>query len=130
MSNFVGGVLILITKPFVVGDYIVDSSGNEGTVTAIDIIYTSLLTSDNKSVTIPNGGLANNIVTNTTKEKIRRIDFNVSIDYNEDLLKVKEILYNLGKGSSYTLQDKELNVFVNTFDPSWHYNDIAPMGEI
>lgn len=51
-------------------------------------------------------------------EKIRRIDFNVSIDYNEDLLKVKEILYNLGKGSSYTLQDKELNVFVNTFDPS------------
>lgn len=118
LSNFVGGVLILITKPFVVGDYIMDSNGNEGTVTAIDIIYTSLLTPDNKAVTIPNGGLANNIVTNTTKEKIRRIDFNVSIDYNEDLLKVKEILYNLGKESPYILQDKELNVFVNTFDPS------------
>ena len=104
LSNFVGGVLILVTKPFVVGDYITDANGNEGTVTAIDIIYTSLLT--------------NNIVTNSTKEKERRIDFNVSIDYSEDVLKVKEILNALGKESPYTLLEREVNVFVNSFDPS------------
>lgn len=118
LSNFVGGVLILVTKPFVVGDYITDANGNEGTVTAIDIIYTSLLTPDNKAVTIPNGGLANNIVTNSTKEKERRIDFNVSIGYSEDVLKVKEILNALGKESPYTLLEREVNVFVNSFDPS------------
>ncbi len=118
LSNFAGGVLILILKPFAVGDYIIDSDGNEGTVTSIDIIYTKLLTPDNRAVVIPNGTLANATVTNVTKEAKRRIDFSVSIDYDEDISKVRDILENLAKENAYVLKDEEISAKVNRFDPS------------
>lgn len=118
LSNFAGGVLILVLKPFTVGDYIIDSNGNEGTVTAIDIIYTKLLTPDNQSVVIPNGNLANATVTNVTKEPFRRIDFNVSIDYSEDTEKVKNILLEIAFENQYVLKDRDIAAFVNKFDPS------------
>ncbi len=118
LTNFAGGVLILIMKPFKVGDYIIDSSGNEGTVTAIDIIYTKLVTPDNRAVTIPNGTLANNTVTNTTREPFRRLDFNVSISYDEDIDRVKMVLYEVASSCEQLLKDRECTVFVNSFDPS------------
>ena len=118
LTNFAGGVLILILKPFTVGDYIVDSSGHEGTVTSIDIIYTRLLTLDNRSVVIPNGNLANSTVTNVTKESIRRIDFNISINYSENIEKVRGILESTAKNHPLVLQDHEISAFVNKFDPS------------
>jgi len=118
LSNLAGGVLILVLKPFLVGDYIIDGDHNEGRVTAIDIFYTKILTPDNRAVIIPNGTLANSTIINASKEDIRRIDFNVSIDYKENIEKVKGILYELGAKSEYTLKDKEIQVFVNKFDPS------------
>lgn len=118
LSNFAGGVLILLLKPFLVGDYIIDGDHNEGNVTAIDIFYTKILTPDNRTVIIPNGNLANSTIINASKEDIRRIDFNVSIDYKENIEKVKDILYELGYKSEYSLKDKDIQVFVNKFDPS------------
>ncbi|HIQ98276.1 MAG TPA: mechanosensitive ion channel [Candidatus Scybalocola faecavium] len=118
LTNFSGGVLILIVKPFKVGDYIIDGSGNEGTVTAIDIIYTKLLTSDNRSVTIPNGTLANSTIINTTRELFRRVDFNVSISYDEDIDRVKSVLLETAHTSGFALEDKDCIAFVASFDPS------------
>ena len=79
LSNFAGGVLILMLKPFVIGDYIV-TEGVEGTVTHIDIFYTRLNTPDNKLIVIPNGRLSNDVITNATKEEIRRVDITVGIE--------------------------------------------------
>ena len=118
LTNFSGGVLILIVKPFKVGDYIIDSAGNEGTVTAIDIIYTKLLTSDNRTVTIPNGTLANSTVINTTREPVRRLDFNVSISYEENIDRVKEVLLRTARESGYVVEEQEYRAFVASFDPS------------
>ena len=118
LTNFAGGVLILIVKPFKVGDYIIDSSGNEGTVTAIDVIYTKLMTADNRSVTIPNGTLANSTVINTTKEPQRRLDFDVSISYEEDIDRVKAVLLETAAACPFKLEEQECIAFVHSFDPS------------
>ena len=118
LTNLAGGVLILLVKPFKVGDYIIEAGGFEGTVTAIDIIYTKLLTADNRAVTIPNGTLANSTVINVTKEKIRRLDFSVSVGYHENIDKTKQVLLEAANKSPYILKDKECAVFVNNFDPS------------
>ena len=78
LSNFAGGVLILVLHPFGIGDYIIDnSSGKEGVVEDIKLFYTKLVTGDNKVVTIPNGALSNAAITNVSEKPIRRIDFNV-----------------------------------------------------
>lgn len=118
LSNFAGGVLILILKPFKVGDYIIDSNGNEGTVTSIDIIYTRLLTADNRAIVVPNGALSNATVMNNTNESVRRIDFNVAVDYSENIDKVKKILLELAMTDEFVLKDREYSSFVNKFDPS------------
>lgn len=115
LSNFAGGVLILILKPFKVGDYII-TNGNEGTVTTIDIFYTKLLTIDNKLLVMPNGALSNTNIINVTNEPIRRLDINVSINVAENVDRVKDILLQLAKGHEFVLQDKEISVFVNGFE--------------
>ena len=80
LSNFAGGVLILLLKPFVVGDYIIeDSQKNEGTVKEIQIFYTKLSTVDNKTIVIPNGTLANTSLTNVTAKDVRRLDLSIDI---------------------------------------------------
>ena len=90
LSNFAGGVLILVLHPFRVGDYIVeDSHGNEGTVQSISIFYTKLVTLDNRVVVIPNGTLANSSLTNVTECDFRMIDLTVGIAYSADLRKAK-----------------------------------------
>ncbi len=93
LSNFAGGVLILILKPFVVGDYIVeDTHKNEGTVSEISIFYTKLLTLDNKTIVIPNGTLANASLTNITNEEKRMVDLVFSISYDDDIRTAKEVI--------------------------------------
>lgn len=94
LSNFAGGIVILVCKPFKVGDYIVTST-LEGSVQDIGLIYTQLLTFDNKTVVIPNGGLANSSITNVTAEDRRRLDISLDISYDSDLLKAKEIALEL-----------------------------------
>lgn len=114
LSNFAGGVLLLILKPFKIGDYIIEqSTGNEGTVTDIDIFYTKLLTVDNKMVAMPNGNLINSSITNVTNEDFRRLDIIVGISYDSDMKKAKGIIMDILKSDPSGVHDKEMVVFVS-----------------
>lgn len=96
LSNFAGGILILLLRPFKVGDYIIeDGHRNEGTVHEIGLFYTTLITSDNKRIVLPNGTLANNSLTNVNGCERRRMDIAVSISYDSDLKRAKEILLEI-----------------------------------
>lgn len=113
LSNFAGGVLILVLKPFKIGDYIIDGSGHEGTVHEVHIFYTTLLTGDNKTVILPNGTLANNCITNVSTQKTRRIDIPVGISYDSDIKLAKEVIMKLMSSNEMILQDGTTNVFVS-----------------
>ena len=119
LSNFAGGVLILLLKPFVVGDYIIENGNKqEGTVAEIQIFYTKLRTVDNKIIVIPNGALANNSLINVTAQKERRVDLSVSVSYDADLKKVKEVIDNVLKTDEAVLKDKDIVVFVDNLADS------------
>ena len=118
LANFAGGVLLLIMKPFVVGDYIDDGNGHEGTVMSIEIIYTRLLTANNEMVCIPNGKLADSSVTNLTHQENRRLDFPVSISYDENIDRVRTVLLKVAAGCPTLSKFKEPFVFVDDFDSS------------
>lgn len=118
LSNFAGGVLLLILKPFTVGDYIKDGAGNEGTVSTIDVFYTQLTTPDNKIVVLPNGTLANGCITNYTKCEKRRIDVTVGIAYEEDIRNAKEILYKVLQEEEGILKEEDRRVFVDNLADS------------
>lgn len=96
LSNFAGGLMILIFKPFKVGDY-VEVCGESGTVSAISVVYTVILTIDNKSITIPNGTLTNSVIKNYTAENLRRVDLNICTSYNNDIEKVKAVIHKLAE---------------------------------
>lgn len=114
LSNFAGGILLLILKPFRIGDYIIEhGNGNEGTVTNIDLFYTKLLTADNKMIAMPNGNLVNSSLTNVTNEAIRRLDITVGISYDSDLKRAKQILENILLKDEARMSDRDLNVFVS-----------------
>ncbi len=114
LSNFAGGVLILILKPFVVGDYIVeDNKGREGTVKEIQLFYTKLLTVDNRTVIIPNGSLVNTSLTNVTAQNKRRLDLSVGISYDADMKKAKELIEQLLRADEDIMKDEDINVFVD-----------------
>lgn len=91
LQNFVSGILILILKPYRVGDNI-STQGQEGTVNSIQLFYTTVLTYDNKTITIPNGQLSNNVVINLSKEGKRRIDIEMKFSYGIDFDQLKNIL--------------------------------------
>lgn len=119
LSNLAGGVLILILKPFRVGDYIVeDSHKNEGTVKEIGIFYTKLQTIDNKIVVLPNGALANNSITNYSESKYRRIDLTVGISYNADIAKAKKVLQEILDTDEEIAKDQKTFVFVDSLGSS------------
>lgn len=119
LSNMAGGVLILLLKPFKVGDYIVEgTSGKEGTVIEIQIFYTKLATFDNKEVILPNGSLANTNIVNVTARKFRRIDVPVSISYGADIRKAKEVLTQMLHDDEKVMKNKEMVVFVDRLGES------------
>ncbi len=119
LSNFAGGVLILLFKPFKVGDYIIeDTHKNEGTVSEIMIFYTKLVTTDNRTVVIPNGILANSSLTNVTQEDKRRIDLYVGISYESNLKAAKALLSELVAKESSRLEEEETAVFVDSLEDS------------
>ena len=114
LSNLAGGVLILILKPFKVGDYIIeDSNKNEGTVTEIQIFYTKLTTPDNKIIVLPNGTLANSSLTNVTHAPYRRNEIKIGISYDSDIKTAKKVLQQLLDNDSAVLQDMDKSVFVD-----------------
>ncbi len=113
LSNFAGGVLILLLRPFKVGDYIIeDSHKNEGTVTEISVFYTKLKTVDNKVIIIPNGTLANSSLTNVTHSDKRRVDLSVGISYQADLKVAKSVILALLEAEPNRLSDEQPAVFV------------------
>lgn len=119
LSNFAGGVLILLLKPFEVGDYIIeDTNGNEGTVKEIQIFYTKLSTLDNKTIVIPNGILTNNSLTNATAKAERQLDLKVDISYNADLRKAKAVIEKILREDESVLKDEAMNVFVDSLGES------------
>lgn len=112
LSNFAGGILILLIKPFVNGDYIV-ACGEEGTVTNIDMCYTKLTTPDERIVVLPNGTLANSTIVNNTTTPNRRVDIVVSIAYNADIKLAKDLILNIIENDKNVLKDYERTVFVS-----------------
>lgn len=119
LSNFAGGVLILLLKPFVVGDYIIENNTHcEGTVTEIQIFYTKLSTVDQKTIVLPNGTLANHSLVNLTTQGTRKIDLKVSVSYASDLKKAKEILREVLLNEEGILKDQEIQVFVSELGES------------
>lgn len=112
LSNFAGGVLILLMKPFVIGDYIVQGN-TEGTVKEIGLVYTELITADNRLIVIPNGTLIDSSIVNVTATGKRRLELSVGIGYKSDLKKAKEVLIRLGENDPARDLENPVNVFVS-----------------
>lgn len=119
LSNFAGGVLILVLRLFAVGDYIIVNSENvEGTVKEIHIFYTKLATLDNKTVIVPNGQLSNNSIINVTASPYRQLDLKVGISYSADLVKAKHILSDLLEKEDGVDKNQPCRVFVDSLADS------------
>ena len=119
LSNFTGGVLILILKPFKVGDYIKeDNKNNEGFVQEITLFYTKLRTRDNKLVILPNGTLANTSMTNVSALPELRVSVSVGISYESDIKKAKDIIRRLIKEDDRVILDMGITIFVEGLDES------------
>jgi len=106
LSNFAGGLMILLFKPFVVGDFI-ETDTDMGRVTAISVVYTTILTPDNKRITIPNGTLTNSVITNYSAEKLRRVDIDFSVSYNCDINTVEGIIREVINKNEMVLKEPE-----------------------
>ena len=117
LSNFAGGTLILLLKPFKVGDYISTSSG-EGTVESIGLVYTTLLTTDNRVITIPNSSVSSAPLTNLTRTGKRRLIINVGIGYSSDLLMAKNVLNVIFEEIPGIMMDQPVQVVVDALGDS------------
>lgn len=108
LSNLASGILVIFNKPFRRGDYI-SAAGIEGTVDAIDLLSSTIITADNKIVTMPNSILTSGAITNFTKAGTRRLDIVIGVSYSADIERAKDILIELAKKSGYYLEDNELS---------------------
>lgn len=109
LSNIAGGVMIMIFKPFKEGDYII-VNGNEGTVKETTLFYTTITTPDNKTIQLPNGNLSNSDITNVTGCTKRRVDIELSVSYDSDIEKVKEIIQTEIDNHELILKDEDIVV--------------------
>ena len=112
LANFAGGIVLLLIRPFKVGDYII-CGGQEGTVRSIGLIYTTLTTVDNKQVVFPNGSLSNTNLVNVTAQEKRCLELKVGIGCGSDLKKAKEIIEGLYVNHPLVLKDQPVTVFVD-----------------
>ena len=113
LSNFAGGVLILLLKPFRVDDYIkIDNEGHEGTVKEIQLFYTKLSTPNNHVVIIPNGALSNSSILNMSTLTERRMDILVGISYDADIRQAREVIMRVLEEDESVLTSKDRRVFV------------------
>ena len=117
LANVAGGILILLMKPFRVGDYVMTSFG-DGTVQAIGLVYTTITTVDNRVLTIPNGTLANSAVTDASMMPERRLDISVGISYDSDIRRAKEIMEEVYRSCPAVIADKGINVHVSSLGDS------------
>ena len=121
LANLAGGVLLLIFKPFVVGDYIIQdqTNGCEGPVAKIELCYTTLLSIDNKKIVVPNGTLSNSTIINVTAKENRKLEIKVGISYDADIRKAKKVIEDILKADPDTRSDNsEMVVFVDSLADS------------
>ena len=116
LANLAGGALILLLKPFQVGDYIITPQ-SEGTVQSIDIFYTRLTTTDNRVIVIPNGTISNSDITNTTKQDRRLLVLEFSVSYDADVALIRDILLKEMKHRSDILVKEPMRVVVTRLSP-------------
>ncbi len=117
LANFAGGVMILLFKPFKIGDYVA-VTGGEGIVKNIDIFNTILNTLDNKTIIVPNAEVSNNAITNFTEQDTRRVDISIGADYSDSVSRVKEVLLSIAKNDSRVLDDPATAVVLTDFGDS------------
>ena len=117
LSNFAGGFIILVFRPFKVGDYI-DTHTDSGTVESIAIFHTRLRTPDNKLISVPNGALSNASIVNYSALPTRRLDFSFRVDYGSDINKVKEVLVGIAESQDALIKDQGIVCKINSFDNS------------
>lgn len=115
MQNFASGVLILLLKPYKVGDNVI-TQGQEGTVTSIQLFYTVILTFDNKTVIVPNSKLSNEIILNLSREGKRRMDIDLKFKYNIDFSKIKDVITSSVSSFDKVLQDPLVRVGISKLD--------------
>jgi len=118
LSNFAGGVLILLFKPFKVGDYITNSGGTVGTVEKIDLLYTTLTNDDGLKVYSPNGALANSVITNYSAISSRRFSFVVGVSYNTNIKEAQRVIHEIFLQHDEILKDPTPLIFVKNLGES------------
>lgn len=119
LSNFAGGILIILLKPFTVGDFIIeDNKGNSGTVTEISLIYTKLQTIDERTVVLPNGTLANTSLTNVTQSPYRMLETKVSVAYEADWKKAVSIMSDIMSKEESRIPGRDIESYVNALNDS------------
>jgi Small-conductance mechanosensitive channel len=112
LSNFAGGVLILMFRPFEVGDYISSANGTAGTVERIDILYSTLIGDDGVRIFSPNGPLANSVIKNYTKIVQRMFEYTITISYDKNVKDAKDIILRVLRSNENILASPEPTVFV------------------
>lgn len=117
LSNIAGGIIILFFKPFTVGDFI-DTHVDSGTVKGISLFYTTLVTPDNKIISIPNGNLANQATVNYSKNDTRRLDIDVEVSYKNDINDVKKIINDILAKEKRLIKDQEVFVELTNYKDS------------
>ena len=117
LSNLAGGFIILFSKPFKAGDYI-ETSGVSGTVESVGILYTRIITPDNKTVYIPNGTISASVISNYTEKKLRRLDLEFSISYESDFDKARNLIRQTINESEIALKEPEPLVRMGRQDDS------------
>ncbi|GHU68878.1 transporter [Bacteroidia bacterium] len=117
LQNFAGGVMILLFRPFRVGDYI-DAQGQGGTVKEIQIFNTVITTSDNRTIYLPNGGLSNNVIVNYNRQHHRRIEWVIGVAYGTDYNRAKAILAGIVANEKRILSDPALEIVIKTLNES------------
>lgn len=118
LANFAGGILILLLKPFKVGDYISSDTGVSGTVEEIDIFNTKLTTPQNQLVVVPNGPMSNSSITNYTQLGTRRTWFDIRVPYDANLKQAQEILLAVAKGNALAFKEPAPQVVVTDLGDS------------
>lgn len=117
LSNFAGGVIIILMRPFRIGDFIT-SNGESGTVEDIKLFYTHIITVDNKMVSIPNGALANNVIVNASAKETRRVDVVMSVAYGSNLQLAKSLIYSVFERNELILKEPAPFTEVSTLGSS------------
>lgn len=115
LTNIAGGILIMIFKPFKLGDFVI-SDGESGTVTDINIFYTTLLTPDNKTVRLPNGTVSGGKVTNLSTEPVRRVDFEFTVEYGTNTNGVLALLKTIGEKNGKVLSDPSVTAMIGGYN--------------